>query len=110
MLVLSTLPPAAPQSSTQSGKSSAAGGGRGVGVGGSVPLWEANILEKVALSHGMQRSVKIDRIEYFMDALVQVMNSSEQCVAVRCVCCYVLQCAAVCCSVLQYVATCCSVL
>jgi len=30
---------------------------------------EENILEKVALSHGMQRSVKIDRIEAFMNAL-----------------------------------------
>ncbi len=34
-------------------------------------IWagEENILEKVALSHGMQRSVKIDRIEAFMNAL-----------------------------------------
>ena len=31
----------------------------------------ANIFEKVALSHGMQRSVKIDRIEYFDRYLVK---------------------------------------
>ena len=39
------------------------------------PLLQTNILEKVALSHGMQRSVKMDRIEFFMDALVESLKT-----------------------------------
>ncbi len=41
--------------------SSGAGPGSGEAAGGESP--SANILEKIALSHGIQRSVKIDRIQ-----------------------------------------------
>ena len=42
----------------------------------------ANIFEKVALSHGMQRSVKIDRIEYFMDQLVNSLRALPRTISV----------------------------